>query len=797
MAEEYLSITRRGNIVTARNELLQVNYNLATGMWSYVDKTGYTVIRNAYAKIVLQDGTTITTTDDGYREFITEWVDDPILGRCRQVKFSHQVEPNSPRVNIYLRASEKQPYIILSLGVENPSDETVSIAQMDVIDISPLNGEPQGGIYLGRDPTRYRAFLDTYTKSSTGIRKIYDGFSTELMTADESQYNGLLYDMESKRALVFGFLTFKKWWSAIRLGYNSNFQLEKELKGINTWALYQKCENKICTEGEELHSEPIYLNFNSSVTDAQQLYTQLVAQLMGAVTLDAIYSGWTHWKNALQEMNEEHVIQHADWIAKNQDLYPIMPQGMEYVQIDLGWQKWCGSNEADTEHFPHGMEWLAEQIHDRELKAGICITPFCVELDAPVIQSHPEYMLHDSEGNMIQTKDQETDLEAALFDLSHPDAQEYIRKRVHQIINEWQYDLIKVDLLSYARGPNVDTTDVVYHDNSLTSVEVYRLGMQLLADAVESSDRTVILTHCCACNSPSIGLMRSNYSSAHHIQHLATQTWEDKIGCKSLVRMWAARLSLNDIVWTNDFGVMTIGESYSLNEAQVLITAAALSGGIISIGNNLMNLNTERAEIFSKILPLYGETATPVDLYDNDYPQIWHLNVKTSFDNWSLVGVFNWDDGTQDISFDFEQLGLSPSQSFIINEFWSQEYLGEFVKCATFLDLPPRSVELLCIRAQRKVPQLLSTDMHFTQGGVEILSAGWDARSHTFLAVCRNPKLSSGSLFIYVPDDYVPASIACFGAEYNFRWHRPIYQIKIAPAENIVNVSVHFGKISG
>ena len=798
MAEAHgLSVMRRGNLVMASNEFIQVHYSLATGTWSYMDKTGYTVIRNAYAKVTLQDGTTITTKDDCYREFTTGWVNDTIDGTCRQIKFSHQTESNHLRVNVYLRFYNKQPYLILIVGVENLGDKEIGIAQINLIDISPINGEAQGGIYLGSDPSRYHALLDPYTGTPKGIIDIYDGFSTESVTPAENQSDGLLYDTESKRSLIFGFLTSKKWWSAVRIGYNINTQLDKNLRGISNWSLYHKCENRSCKIAEELSSEPIYLNFSSNVEEGQRLYTQLVAQSMSAESLNSVYSGWSHWQNSLQKLNADIVIKNADCINRKQEFYPVVPQGMEYVRIDLGWQKWYGCNENDTEKFPHGMKWMSEQIHARGLKSGICIVPFCVAIDAPITQSHPEYMLHDSEGNMIHVFDQVIDAEVVIFDASHPRTQEYIKSRIRQIVDDWEYDLVKVDLLSYVRGPDAHINDISYHDNSLTSVEVYRSGINLLREVTESSPRDVILTSCCACNSPSVGLIRSNYSSAGHIRRLANQFWEDEIGFKRLIKTWTSQFHLNNTFWTNDFGTIIVGNSHPLNEALVIITASALSGGIVLIGDDLTELESERAELFSKILPLYGETAELIGFYDDDYPQIWDLKVNASFESWNVVGIFNWSDEPQDISFDFEQLGLSPSNSFLVHEFWSKEYIGEFQQNVTLLDMSPRSVKLLGVREMKDVPQLLSTDAHFTQGGIEILSAGWDARSQSFLIVYRNSRAGASSLFIHVPDDYVPASMACLGSEYNFQWRQPIYRIDLVPTAEMVNLSVHFGKTSG
>jgi len=791
MAETYTSVMRRGNVVTAKNEMLQVNYNLATGVWNYMDATGYTIIRNAYAKIRLQDGTTINTKDNCHRSFKTSSTSDDVLGNCRQIKFSHKIDETLPGVNIYLKFYDKQPFLILSLGLENQTKGDIQIEQLNLIDASPVDGEPQGGVYLGIDPSTCHLLLNTYARKTVGMQDVYDGYDATVMTSHENQYDGLLYDTKSKRSLAFGFLTFQKWLSHISVGCDANLQADKNQKGINKWRLYHKCENKICVAGEEIFSEPVYLNFSSSVSEARSLYTQLTAQLMGAVTLDTVFSGWAYWQNASSDINEEQVIRHLDWITRHQEFYPIKPQSIEYILIDMGWEKQIGSNEANTKRFPNGMKWLAEQIHQRGLKAGICIAPFCADVNMRLTREHPEYMLHDSEGNVILDNDSQT----ALLDPSHQGAQEYIRNRISEIIGDWEYDLIKVNLLSHRA--NVETDEVVYHDNSLTSVQAYRLGISLLAEHAEASGRKVILLPYCSYNGANIGIFRSSCVSTPHPCKLTSQFWEDEVGAKELIRSWASRLYLHHTIWTNDFGAILLEDSLPLNEVLVVVTAAAMSGGIVFAGGDVINLSAERADILSKMFPLYGKAASPIDLFDNNYPQIWNLKVSSTFDEWNIVGLFNWADLDADVSFKLEEIGLDSSKYYLAHEFWSKEYLGEFSGSITLFNLPPRSVKLLCLREERDVPQLLSTDMHFTQGGVEILSAGWDACSNSFLAVCQNPKQSYGNIFIYVPEDYVPASIACFGAEYNFNWRRPVYQIKLAPTDELVNISVHFGKTSG
>jgi hypothetical protein len=114
------------------------------------------------------------------------------------------------------------------------------------------------------------------------------------------------------------------------------------------------------------------------------------------------------------------------------------------------------------------------------------------------------------------------------------------------------------------------------------------------------------------------------------------------------------------------------------------------------------------------------------------------------------------------------------------------------------MDVPPRCARLLCIREEQKNPQLLATDLHFTQGGSEILSAGWDQRSRSFLVVCDTKRRPHSMLSIHVPKDYLPVETACYESNYSFSWDPPIYQIKLEdPKSDLVQISIKFAATSG
>ena len=794
-----LVVSRQGSQAIVKSNLFRVNFNLSKGTWRYIDRTGYSVIRDAYARVILQDGTVLTTLDAGTSEFITDQITEDELGIYQPLKFSHQAEDYGLRTHLYLKCYNKKPYVILTVGVENLNEEPIGLEQISVIDVSPRDGKTQGGVYLGGAPSGYHTFLNTNIPSAHGVRKVHAGFRLDTESSLESCYDGVLYDTESKRSLVFGFLSTQKWWSAIQVGYNAQTQSSNEENhGVNHWALYHKCENHPCRQGEEVRSEPVYLNFANKAAESYQLYAEMLAKRMDAKSLDRVFSGWSAGISDQKEMSAQRISQQIDQITKNPAFYPLIPGGLEYIQIEGDWEESIGSHKANPQNFPEGMKRLADQIHSKGLKAGIRFMPFCVDINLELLQTHPAYFLQDpDEKKPASLLLPEGGAEVALLDVSQPEAQAYIREHTQQLIDEWGYDLVKADLLAYTVGPMADLGNFVWHDQSLTSVELYRLGVQLLNQIIQESQKGVVLAGRNTSIGPSIGGFALNETLSGYGNYIGEGLWDERRGVKHIANTYAAHLPIYSTAWTNEFGSLVIDEPRPLNEALVLITTAALSGGIVTWGDDPTTLKPTRAELLAKIFPLVGNAATPIEAYENTFPQIWNLRVESPYESWNVVGVFNWEDQMVEVDLDLASLGLDQSKYYLLHDFWARRFLGTVRGRVTLFDISPRSVKLLCLRAEKDIPQLLATDLHFTQGGVEILSAGWDRQSRNFLMVCKPPRYSQGTLFLHVPEGYVPAATACYGSSYHFRWRRPIYELEFSPTTDLVHVSVQFAETSG
>ena len=90
------------------------------------------------------------------------------------------------------------------------------------------------------------------------------------------------------------------------------------------------------------------------------------------------------------------------------------------------------------------------------------------------------------------------------------------------------------------------------------------------------------------------------------------------------------------------------------------------------------------------------------------------------------MGCFNWsDEGGATRPLNLARIGADPANTYLIYDFWEQRPLTE-ARGKLQLQMEPSSVKLLGIRPQQNVPQVLGTDRHFTQGGLELENVHWD-----------------------------------------------------------------------
>ena len=845
MRSDGITVSRQGNFALINHTQFEIKFNLSKGRWDYIDENGDIVIRGACTQITLGDGSVIKTEDPGTREFSTELPKTDAFGSYHQIHFSHEPTGKGVRINTYLQCYAAHPAIHLKVGIENLKSEPLRLDKVTVLSVSAN----RGGVSLGKLPSDYHLFINRPPVSPGVSRRLYEGFLLSETDAVHPSNDGILLDTKGGKALVFGFLTTEKWWPRIQVGCQRNGGRGPQGTGkkaapssVNPWALYHEGQQQ-CNSGEEITSETAYINFASEASAAYEHYTSLIAgrnltdedaPLPAPASLEdgTPATVWTI-PNTEGSMDANAILAQTDTLAENPMFQPNCPGGIGYIQLNAVSESELGivSNGASSDpQNREEMKAIISQIRAKGFKTGIRFNPFCAALDSTLVQSHPDYCIREktasrggrkySRGHRARNAYKpasihlpESGKEVALLDVSHPEVQARIREQIKQIVSECKYSFINVDFTAYTLGLTNTSHNLHWHDSSLTAVQLYRLAGKLLKESINVArtenrllQEDILLAGyntvpgvCLGIIDVNAPLLRPALSTMDGASKRASDSWHHQRGTKHRLGRYAAHLREHNVLWGHVFGEIAVDEPRPINEAIVEMTAAALSGGTVLCADQFETLTASRAGYLSKIFPLIGKAATPIDLYDEPFPKIWCLPLSTPRESWYLAAVFNWDDYEADAYLELEALGLPKSKEFLVHDFWIRQYLGKVSDSVTLLNIPPRSAKLLCFREEQEVPQFLATDMHYTQGGVEILSAGWDGHSQSYMIVCKPLRHAEGTCFIHVPEDYLPISVATYGSDYQYQWDKPIYRLTFTGThpDQLVHASVRFAKTAG
>ena len=156
-------------------------------------------------------------------------------------------------------------------------------------------------------------------------------------------------------------------------------------------------------------------------------------------TRGGMMSGYTSWYNYFQKIDENIILRDLDGLDPYQDQVSI-------YQIDDGYETYIGDWLDDNpSKFPHGMKYIADKIHDKGYKAGIWLAPFNCQKISRMAKEHPDWLIKDTNGKpMIGCIAWGG---AYTFDIYNEEVRKYLRKVFDVVLNEWGYDMVKLDFL--------------------------------------------------------------------------------------------------------------------------------------------------------------------------------------------------------------------------------------------------------------------------------------------------------------------------------------------------------------
>lgn len=149
--------------------------------------------------------------------------------------------------------------------------------------------------------------------------------------------------------------------------------------------------------------------------------------------------GYTTWYNYYGNITEDIV---------RRDLKALSDFGerVDIFQIDDGYQAAIGDwLITDKKKFPSGMKAVAQAIHSNNMKAGLWLAPFGAVKSSRVFNEHPDWMVRDENGEPYVAGANWGRFYA--LDIYNEGAREYIRHFFDVVLNDWGYDMVKLDFL--------------------------------------------------------------------------------------------------------------------------------------------------------------------------------------------------------------------------------------------------------------------------------------------------------------------------------------------------------------
>lgn len=121
--------------------------------------------------------------------------------------------------------------------------------------------------------------------------------------------------------------------------------------------------------------------------------------------------------------------------------------GMDLLVLDDGWFGHRESDDsslgdwfANEDKIPEGMEWLGEQIQQRNLKFGLWFEPEMISPDSELFRQHPDWAVQIPGRNMTLSRNQ------CVLDLTRPEIRNYIFRSMADIIHEADVSYLKWDM---------------------------------------------------------------------------------------------------------------------------------------------------------------------------------------------------------------------------------------------------------------------------------------------------------------------------------------------------------------
>jgi len=623
--------------------------------------------------------------------------------------------------------------------------EFISGGVADLVSLIPVYVAPEttGAFFMKSEPAAVQVLQN-------GSEIVFD-FYADLQYADypysrgvfnqylfgrpssSSDWNALLYDRAAGESLHLGYLSFESVIPEIVIGWDP--EQNPVADGHEGWfTLQSRCGFLIARNepaGSRRTSELFWLDlFTGRPHLALEAYARLLAEALDIQLLHEPVASWDPWYVYGDDIDQEIIEENLQGIEETFGDY-----GMTSLQVDLGWHDVWGDWGVNPERFPDGLDALAGKIKAAGLIPELWIASFDADKHSAVLQTHPDWRAdYQALFRLLMIPG------IMPLDLTRPDVLDHVAWSGEQAA-AFGFEAVKFDFAYYA-------TMVTAVDNpSLTLVEAYRRALIAFREnfGPEKFFINILLN---GINYGLVDSMRISIDSwpcwgdvqREGCPYSTATSGYDGTGLRILLKALARRYYFNNVVWVNHPDQIFFREHLGLIPHRAWGALIALSGGVMSLGEEIASMSDEAVAVYRRLLPNLGVTGVPWDLFDREYPEVWLTPLTDREPVGYVLHLYswgnNWDrtvnppieiaEGARRHAIDLDDLELTGS--FHAFEFWTQTDLG-VIDDVLEIDVPARDCRVVILRPVKDRPYLVASNRHVSQGGTDLSDPAWEPAS--------------------------------------------------------------------
>lgn len=310
--------------------------------------------------------------------------------------------------------------------------------------------------------------------------------------------------------------------------------------------------------------------------------------------------GYTTWYNYYTNVTEEIV---------NRDLKAIasLDKALDIFQIDDGYERTVGDwLIPDSEKFPNGMKVIADSIHKSDMLAGLWLAPFAVTPKSYIFKEHRDWLVTDEKGKIHFCSHNWGGFYA--LDIYNPEVRDYIRKVFDVVLNDWGYDMVKLDFLyACCQRP--------IHNKSRGEI------MCEAMDFIRECCGDKIILGCGVPLAPAFGKVDFCRIGAD-----VALEWDNKsfsredVSTKFTLNNSIYRRHLDGRAWRNDPDVFLLRDyntKMSPEQRKIVAKVNSLCGNLLFVSDDVSTYNEEQMKIFLDTMSGDKQTILSAEIVDH------------------------------------------------------------------------------------------------------------------------------------------------------------------------------------